>query len=463
MLIQFVVKNFLSFRDETIFRMTPTSDSRHSSHICEVPGHKLKYVKTAAIYGANGSGKTNLVEALSFAKRLILDGVKPKQTTSVNRFKLSKATLRQSAQFEFEILYKKHHYSYGIVLDDKVIHEEWLFVTKPKGRETKYFERTTINNKVKIEFGTQMKNFKKGEFLEFVAEGTRPEQPFLTEAELRNVEPVHDLMEWFRDVLSIIGTSAIYRPLPLRIHKDEVFTKSLGEFLRNSGTGIERVEAEESELNFEKHLPRFPVEMKQELLSDLDGKSSLVINDVSGFADGILVMITGTTEKPKIIKIHTVHKTKTGEVRFLLSEESSGTRRIVHLFPFLYGLVASEKDGVYIIDELDRSLHPLLSRLFIEFYLKFSRKKSQLIFSTHEESLLDLELLRRDEIWFIEKDKEQASHCYPLTDFKVRPDLEIRKGYLNGRFGAIPFFNNIDDLGWLANKDDDNEKKATAQ
>ena len=445
MLVQFVVRNFRSFQGETIFKMTASPDAKHQGHIIENNVQDLKILKAAAIYGSNAAGKTNLISAISFAKKLILNGTKTGQTIPITKFKLSKDSIREPAQFEFEILYKDVLYSYGIAVADEAVREEWLFVTKPGGRETKYFERATDSSgKVQFEFGPQLYDSTSKEFMHFVGQGTRPEQPFITEAESKNVQEIKDLMHWFRNVLKIINISSQDNFLHIRLHKEPDFANKLGNFLKKAGTGIEKITTMEEPLDFVKHFPGMPEAIQSSIRTRLDGKSHILVQG----KDSSVSFVTGEKDEPKILRIQTVHlDSSKSEHYFSLADESAGTQRLMHLFPALIMLIESE--SVFLIDELDRSLHPLLSRHFVQTYLENSPNvHSQLIFTTHEECLLDLELLRRDEIWFIQKDENQASRCYPLTDFKVRTDLEIRKGYLNGRFGAIPFFSNPAELGW---------------
>ncbi|OYZ18937.1 MAG: hypothetical protein B7Y39_12960 [Bdellovibrio sp. 28-41-41] len=444
MLIQFVAKNYLSFSnvDECIFKMTATSDSRHSNHVANVEGHKLNLLRTAAIYGANAAGKTNLVKALYFLRSLLIKGTQPKSKIALNRFKLNSSSRSEPARFEIEILQEDIHYSYGIVLDEERILEEWLFETKPNGRETMLFERASSKNgESKFEFGARLRESGL-DFLSFVAKGTRPEQPFASEAELRNIKQIQPFLNWFRDTLVIIPADSKYKPLEMRIHQDQEFANHLGNFLRAAGTGIESIGSASEDLEFAKHFPGMSDDLKQQILSTLDGKNAVMIDSGKGPSSNDLKIITGTIDKPILIKLNTIHKGLDGkEVSFSFKDESSGTQRLIHLFPVLFSLKQSKK--VYVVDELERSLHPLLSRLFISTFLDSAVTRNQLIFSTHEECLLDLDLLRRDEIWFMEKGPDQASKCYPLTEFKIRPDLEIRKGYLAGRFGAIPFFGDL--------------------
>jgi AAA15 family ATPase/GTPase len=449
MIIQFVVRNILSFSDEedTVFKMTATKDDRHPNHVVDIQEQGLQVLRTAAVYGANGAGKTNLVKALSFLKRLVTKGIGPKKKIPINRFRLKEQSAKNPAKFVIDFLQNNVHYSYGIVLDDSSVLEEWLYCTKPNGRETKLFERTTDENgEPNIDFGAQLKKESGEDFLEFLAKGTRKEQPFISEAESRNLKQTQPVIDWFREKLAIISVEPIYRPLQVRLHEDKNFADDLGKFLKAAGTGIESVVTKSEELDFKRHLPDMPESTRQEILNDLNGKINVVIGGQR--LDDEFLVIRGTREKPEILKLQTVHKSTNGEsVTFSFSEESSGTKKLMHLFPALISL--TQEDKVYVIDELDRSMHPLLSRAFLKTFLQADNKKSQLIFTTHEECLLDLDIIRRDEVWFVQKDENtNASKCYPLTDYKVRPDLEIRKGYLNGRFGAIPFFSDAKQLGW---------------
>lgn len=444
MLIQFVARNYLSFSDldECVFNMTATTDSRHINHVSKVEGHKLDLLRAAAMYGANGAGKTNFVKALYFLKSLLIKGIQPKHRIPISRFKLNSSSKSTPARFEVEVLQDGIHYSYGIVLDDERVREEWLFETKNNGRQTMLFERaTSMENESKFEFGARLKE-SGADFLNFVAKGTRPEQPFVSEAESRNILQIQSFLKWFRETLNIIPADSKYRPLAMRIHRDKEFASHLGIFLKAAGTGIESIGSTSEDLDFSKHFPGMPEDLKQEILTTLDGKNGVMVDSGKGPSANDLKIITGKIDKPILVRLHTIHKGLDGnEIAFSFKDESSGTQRLIHLFPILFSLKQSKK--VYIVDELERSLHPLLSRLFISTFLDSEVTLNQLIFTTHEECLLDLDLLRRDEIWFMQKGPDQASKCYPLTEFKIRPDLEIRKGYLAGRFGAIPFFGDI--------------------
>ena len=145
-------------------------------------------------------------------------------------------------------------------------------------------------------------------------------------------------------------------------------------------------------------------------------------------------------------KIKTFNTDKSGDpVEFEPEEQSDGTRRMLDLIPAIQML--SNTASVFFIDEMDRSLHPSMTKELLRYFMS-NASKGQLVFTTHESNLLDLEIFRQDEIWLSEKDKSGSTQMYPLSDFKPRYDLDIRKGYLAGRFGAIPFLGNLKDLNW---------------
>ena len=148
----------------------------------------------------------------------------------------------------------------------------------------------------------------------------------------------------------------------------------------------------------------------------------------------------------RVARLVAEHRDDSGQpVAFSLSDESDGTRRVLDLLPALYQAKGGRR--VFVIDEIDRSLHPLLAKKFLEFFLRLdSRERGQMILTTHEANLMDLELLRRDEIWFTEKNRASETSVYSLSDFNIRTDLKVAKGYLQGRFGAIPFLGDIDRL-----------------
>jgi AAA15 family ATPase/GTPase len=453
MLIQLTIQNFLSFRDEVTFSMVGVnSDQQHIDHLAEdAAGKGRSILPLGAIYGANAAGKSNLIEAISFAKNLVVQGTRSSETIPVSPFKLGDYS-KQPSKFEFIFTHQGDQYSYGFTLNREQIFEEWLYgIPEGNKQEVMYFERVTSSKKeTTVEYGLKLKGRSKKhqQFLDFIAQGTRPNQLFLTESLERNVTALQPIFDWFRKVLTIIPAEADYTGLEISILSDESFTDFLSEFLKFAGTGIHSIVTEKVELDFERHFPTMPKVVRDHLIQALNQaeKNSMVIANLIGTR---FLLFKDDESKVILIQLRTRHPSEDGKfIDFSIEEESEGTQRLINLIPTLFNL-KQEEEKVIFLDELDRRLHPLLSRNFVQVAINCRDKKNQLIFTTHDTNLLDLDLLRRDEIWFVEKSQQGVSNLYSLAEFKMRPDLKIEKGYLNGRFGAIPFFGNPQSLGWL--------------
>ncbi len=441
MLVKFIVENFLSFKDETTLDMLASTDSRNQNHISKnrIGNTDLEVLKSAAIYGANASGKSNLIEALMFAKNFITLGTRAEETIFTNPFKLDPVKAKSPSKFEFIIFFEGIIYHYGFSIDKQKVHEEWLLMKDNKKFKT-LFERVVFENEEQsFEFGPSFVSKRKKndyQFLEFVMRGTRSNELFLTEAFEKKVEKIKPLMKWFREILTIVSADSEYGLLEMRTKEDENFRCFLEELLILNGTGISSIGTETSKLEIEKEFNELPKSMKKLIQENINKEVGMTITG------GVNLTIS---DEGEVIQVKTQHLTSDNEtINFDFEEESEGTQRLVHLAPALFELQTSNK--VYFIDELERKLHPKLSKNLVETFLKVGNERSQLLFTTHESNLLDLDLLRRDEIWFVEKDKLGSSHLTSLAEFKIRLDLNIQKGYLNGRFGAIPFIGNSEKL-----------------
>lgn len=448
MLLRFTVENLYCFAEETVFSMVADKDDKHPDHELRLrEDYKHRALRTTALYGANAHGKTKLVEAMELAQRLITKGRKPGQSIPMVPFRLDETKRSQPSRCEFVIFHENVEYTYGFVANSKRILEEWLFA-RPKSRDNRYFERITDDKGItKVEFGatlTRNKDADERKFLEFVARGTRENQLFLTEAVERNVEELKPIYQWFTNVLTIVPANRPMQPIEFRACEESGFIEFMGTFLRLADTGIDGILAEEEKLDYERHFPGSSESFRKSLEDDLAKGSAVAFVQ----EEGASMTVRPGKEGPVLVRLKTHHKDSTGKaVPFHLEEESSGTQRIMQILPILADLEA--RTGVYVIDELDRKLHPLLSRLFVQTFLEIGKgHNSQLVFTTHETSLLNLDLLRRDEIWFVEKSQSGASHLYSLASLNVRPDLKIERGYLQGRFGAIPFIGDTHALGW---------------
>ena len=443
MLVQFSVENFLSFQKENILNMLATADKNHSHHL--VPNKKKKPVlRSAAIYGANGSGKSNLLQAITFAQNLIIDGTNPEQRIGVIPFKLDEKSRKSPSRFEFVINYKEVIYTYGFVVNEERVEEEWLFAVY-NAREVLLFERLTKpEGNIKVIFGPKLakKKSKQKQFLNFIAEGTRDNALFLYELYQKNVKEILPVTEWFRTVLTVIGPTSAYRDLIFDAHTNKDFIQFMGTFLKYADTGIDSIVTEKVESDLDMLFMGVPEKLKEDL-KNLPNNIMMLIWTLENQQYAVMREKSGDIVLLRLKARHATQDNKYIDIE--LNHESDGTRRLMDLLPTLFH--SRNKEKVYLIDEIDRSMHPLLSTKFVRAYLGDSEsERGQLIMTTHESNLLDKEFFRRDEIWFTEKDKTGGTNLYSLAEYKVRPDLKLGKGYLDGRFGAIPFLGDLEKL-----------------
>jgi len=439
MLIRFTVENYLSFNAEVALSMVAGKYRLLPHHIIKrSKRNDVNLLKAAVIYGANASGKSNLVKAIEFGKNIIVEGTKTAQKIPVKIFKLDAEKYQEPTKLQYEIKVKEKIYSYGFSLDSSRIHSEWLQILG-RGQYTSLFERkTNENNQVDVNISKNLySTTKEKNFLEFVAQGTRPNQLFLTEAVQRNVSHFKDVYEWFSEKLKIIFPDSSFAGLELFFKQSEVIGIKKSEFLnilKAFDTGISNVLIKQYPIN----KINLPPEIKEKIEKTLIKENQVAIvknvhmkekHTISRSKDGELIAL----------KLFIQHKMKNSkeEVTFDLSEESDGTIRMMDFIPALTDLQIN--DDVYIIDEIDRSLHPHITTAILDIFLNRNKPhNNQLIVTTHESNLLNFDLLRRDEIWFVNKNEYGESEIFSLEEFKPRYDKDIRKGYLFGRFGAIP-------------------------
>jgi len=451
MLLTFRVSNFLSFNDEVEFSMLSGKVRDPASHVVTFGkgNNRVQVLKSAVLYGANASGKSNLVKAMDFAKSVIRQGLK-RTYYSTNHFRLSKDNDKKPSKFEFEFIINQKVYAYGFeaLLSRKQIVEEWLYELK-KDTDKPIFERISgVNDRPQTTaepklIGEDMTRFR------IYSQDVPPSELLLSKlGELEKDEEsglflFSEIYNWFENQLVIFYPDSKLDISGMIIAGDE--SKSdFCSLLQYFKTGIDDMGRESA--NAEELLERVPKEVKIRILENLDkGKKYRVriANKRITFSKD---------EKGQVIAYQIFTKRKLKNLNeytnFEFDDESDGTRRLFDIIPLLQLL--SKNSATVIIDEIDRSLHPELTRKLIESFFALSARKlsGQLILTTHESSLLDLSFLRRDEIWFVEKNNDGESKLYSLEEFKPRFDAEIRKAYLQGRFGAIPFIADVEQLGW---------------
>ena len=453
MLIRFTVENFLSFKDEVEFSMVAGKSRRHRDHIVTTGKRSdTRLLKTATIYGANASGKTNLIRAMDYARDFILGNVatRPRQSIPVFPFLLDRSKEKAPSKFEFEVKCLNASYTYGFEVSSERVHSEWLFEIRPTTDKVVFQRETDSDGRTTVEFGSFALTAEQSlDYLQFTAVGTRRNQLFLTESMDRNVEYFRDVYDWFESKLVLIYPESTPTGIAFMFKIDAEFQSKLSELINVFDFGISRVEYEKTEFDSD---TRFPDELKRiikQRILDIPFKDTA--EGVVQFRDTTLVFVVDKDNLITSIEYQTVHRVdhESRNVFFDLAQESDGTQRIFNLGPALLDLLSSESDRVFIIDELDRKLHPDITYTIVEMFLKNSgQRPRQLIITTHESGLLDLNLLRRDEIWFIEKTVDGTSSAYSLEDFVPRNDSDVRKRYLQGRFGSIPIILSVNNLEW---------------
>jgi AAA15 family ATPase/GTPase len=418
-------------------------DKEH--HIVKKSEEEFGLLKTTLVYGANASGKSNLIKAMAFAKDLITNGVEEDKNVPIKKFKLDSSCYKNPSRFEFEFRYKNLQYAYGFSVDKTKVHEEWLYeigydIEKP------IFERNEEG--IAFNFGHNIyKNINDDEKqrLRYEAKGTGKKLLFLRNCQTRNIPYFNDIYEWFDNVLIIIFPSSKLGSLAGYMKTDTDFKKRFEDILNLFNLGIKKIEFIEEKLE---EVAEIPQEIKEDIIQEFPHGENVSL--VLGTKDFIYTIQENDLGELIVLRLTIVKDgSNIKNVMFKTWEESNGTRRIMDLIPMLISF--TQKTSVFIIDEVERSLHTLLIRKLFDLILNhetFEKSESQLIASTHEVNLLDVKkLFRKDEIWFVEKDKSGASHLYSLAKTDL-DDLDLRKGYLNGRFGAIPFIKDVRELGW---------------
>lgn len=444
MLQQLTVENFLSFQRKQVFNLQPGRGTRKKEHKVE-PTKGAWILKTAAIFGPNAVGKSNFVEALDLAKRLVLIGTPTETLIEYHPFRLSSESKKKDTTFTFLILCNKKKYEYGFSYNAEHISREWLHLITRKTRYT-IFDRNKNNNDFDLDYLLRL-NSKDNErqFLTFFSKATPPRQLFLHEVISRNlsdnvshIEDLQAIVNWFIDTLKVLFPDTPYKQGGmLKAASDDELKDGFGELLRYFDTGIEGIDLKD--VDFEKL--GIPQDLQQLIKTDLS-KSSKAEAFGSLRFDRDLYLITYADGQVIAKKLTTEHKRidDGGMEYFSLVDESDGTTRIFDYIPLILDLIQGEK--VFVIDEMERSLHPALMRNLMDLFFKYSHDIStQLIFTTHESTLMDQDLLRRDEIWLMEKDKQGVSSIDRLDNkFSLRFDKELERDYLKGIFGAVPKF-----------------------
>jgi AAA15 family ATPase/GTPase len=423
MLIEFKVANFRSIREEQTFSLVAGKADKSLKQnliLRRLPGlSETQYLKGAAIYGANASGKTNVLGAMQFLANFVRRSgtkIQPGDLTGAEPFKLDVDSKDRPSTFEVTFVSDGTRFTLGMALDSTRVTEEYL-TAYPKGLPQKWYHRTYDAKSSSYIWSRPSAAFKHDKSLQ---EKTRENSSYISIGAQFNHAQLTQIFDWFRRNLRVLQLSAegsLSHNFTTNLMAESVDKPHILRLLRSADIGVSEAHVVTSEITVDDLKARLPPAM----LADMEARGQL---------------------KPRTqLEIKLLHAAKgIAPLAFNFEdEESAGTRRFFALVgPWLDIL----KNGyTAFIDEIETSLHPLLVRELLKLVLsdQYNPKGAQIVFTTHSPVLLDSALLRRDQIWFTEKTPEGVTHLYPLTDYKPRQDEAIARGYLGGRYGAIPF------------------------
>ncbi len=413
MLLRFGVENFKSIRDYQELLLTSSRLKDRTDHLFPLPNLGTSSLPSVAIYGANASGKSNLLEAFAFMRKGILvshNRSDLQQPIAYSPFLLDDDSNQRRSKFDCDFILGEVRYHYGFWVSRHAVEEEWLYAY-PNGRRQVLFHRDNNDPEEPWYFGKHLVGRNRT-----LASMTRPDSLFVSTAAQNNHERLLEVYHYFK-------TQFVMRLDPL-----ESLIKQIATPYRDS------------------ELRRRAVELLSAAdigITDLEVQSSAIPDEVAPLLSALQQNMTGVDQTPvkdlKIDQLLVGHKTNNGKtVMFNLEQESRGTVSLLAALPQV--LDALENGKTYLVDELESSMHPLLSRRLVELFSSADRNAlgAQLIFTTHDTNLLDATLLRRDQIWMMDKDSNNASTLTPLSDFHTRNTDNHEQGYLGGHYGGVP-------------------------
>ena len=417
MLLQFSVSNYRSIKDTITFSMLSSLKNENTFKI-----KKYNLVNSAVIYGANASGKSNLLRAMAFMGRIVLNKTKVIQSTDTlphDPFRLNSSTKDASSTFEIVFFIDEIKYRYGFEMDNTTVYAEWLYADE-KGKEAKLFYRD-----IEDEEYVNPQKFKEG-YIFFDNSKSKirvsSNQLFIWKCDQDGGEISKSILKWFSRFNLIDGLDdGGYISYTMKKMEDLTFKNEMISLVKTADIGIENITMEEEDVSLDMiEKMGLPIALKEELLKD-GGLKSVSIN---------------TYHK----KFDENNNEIGNEIFELDDEESLGTRKF---FKMSAPILNTLQDGkILIIDELDASLHPMLTKHLVKLFSNkdINTKNAQLIFATHDTNLLKPQIFKRDQIWFTEKDKYGSTTLYSILEIKgVRANDDFEKQYIEGKYGAVPY------------------------
>lgn len=412
MLIMFKVKNYTSFKDESILDMRAAAYVQHPYHVIPV-NDKIRLLKTTALYGANASGKSNLISAMFFFEQYIFsqfinkkdiddfDILENKLNMKLEPFLLSDKK-NEASEFDIIFMHKGQQIQYGYECTSKEVLNEWLFID-----DKKVFERTGTSLSFGYRYQKMLGAYKK----------LPAERLYIA------------VLEYFLEdeiKKEVLGNFTSFFAEEYNVFTEILFESTVKGLAGVIGLSKKIVSSKAYRERVEHYLQLIDVGIKR-----LDVQTEIIVDEHSG-----------KKKKEKIIRtVHDIYDENgnvVGEKLFNLQQESTGTLRFLAYIQNIIDMIS--RGGVFIVDEMSARLHPLLTKLIVDIFSSKQNEKAQLIFTTHDISLLNSNQFRRDEVVFVDKNERGESFLYALSDLKVREDATFSKDYLQGKYGAIPIF-----------------------
>ncbi|NEO16056.1 MULTISPECIES: ATP-binding protein [unclassified Moorena] len=441
MLVEFSVENYRSFKErQTLSMVASKKKTGRNSNSFPMPNVKsLRLLTSAVVYGPNASGKSNLVRAMQTMRQIVLQSATGMQLGSrwnIEPFRLNADCQNKPSCFEIIFIQDNIRYQYGFSLDQERVYEEWL-IAYPKGRAQTWFERNYCSEEQEYDwyFGRGLKGEK-----ERIKGFVRSNSLFISHAAQNNHIQLGKLFTWFRYKLKLIPASLdyLYKFTALKCAKDKNFLEKIFKLIKGADIGISTLDIEQQTID--DYVKKVPDEIQEDLKNNLNKIIKTIdknrINDNSSELESVITY-------PQVLALYKMNDSDQ-TIAFELEDESDGTQRLFEMGG--YWIDALDNGEILIIDELDRSLNSELSTYLIkEFNDKTANQNNaQLIVTTHDTTFLDREIFNQDQVWLMQKDSNNSTKLYSLLDFKIREDESLQKGYLKGRYGAIPFISGLD-------------------
>ena len=453
MLIGFSVSNFKSFKRTQSISFLASKIVRHKDHVVN-KGNK-RILKSGLIFGANAGGKSNLIKAIDFSRAIVINGL-DKVNSNKCHFRIENDMYKVPGVFEYRLLLEGVEYSYGIAISyiTKEIISEWCVKIEASGKEIYLFNRNVDDNgESSADSNYEFDNESDRAKMQFLLEGfgeniteAYKKKSILGDIALRVGDKegvfaeIRKVYEWINNIIVVFPNSK-YKALN-EVAADDDVREIFSGLIRYFDTGVESLEGQQREMDFDVVFNDLPREEAEKIKIDIS-------NAVNEYPTMIKIKsqiyILRKDDEGNIIYNKLLLNHGNIDDLFEYADESDGTKRLFDLLPLF---LKSMTERTIFVDEIDRSLHTNLTREFFKlFYELVEDKNCQLIATTHDSNLLDLDLVRQDEIWFIERQEDHSSELYSLNRFKERFDKKIDKEYLLGRYGAIPIFNDDIELG----------------